>query len=112
MRRQRSKEEEAGDLAEEEEESGGVTASLNNLSIETAETEEEGEEHLETALGREVKADDGSKGKEGGDGTLTALGALEFLTQEADPSGTMLVDACNGFNKLSRLAMLWTVRHL
>ena len=23
----------------------------------------------------------------------------------------MLVDACNGFNKLSRLSMLWTVRH-
>ena len=29
-----------------------------------------------------------------------------FLTQEADPSGTMLVDACNGFNKLIRLVML------
>eukprot|EP00957_Ditylum_brightwellii_P141679 10793766-Ditylum_brightwellii.AAC.1 len=27
------------------------------------------------------------------------------------PGGTTLVDACNGFNKLSRYAMLWTVRH-
>eukprot|EP00957_Ditylum_brightwellii_P157649 11999074-Ditylum_brightwellii.AAC.1 len=27
------------------------------------------------------------------------------------PGGTTLVDARNGFNKLSRLAMLWTVRH-
>ena len=31
--------------------------------------------------------------------------------QEAEPSGTTLVDARNGFNELSRLAMLWTVRH-
>ena len=36
--------------------------------------------------------------------------ALEFLTQEAYPSGTTLVDARKGFNELSRLAMLWTVR--
>eukprot|EP00957_Ditylum_brightwellii_P103516 7887003-Ditylum_brightwellii.AAC.1 len=27
------------------------------------------------------------------------------------PSGTMLVDARNGFNKLSCMAMLWTVQH-
>eukprot|EP00957_Ditylum_brightwellii_P030888 2340803-Ditylum_brightwellii.AAC.1 len=27
------------------------------------------------------------------------------------PGGTTLVDARNGFNKLSRMAMLWTVRH-
>ena len=31
--------------------------------------------------------------------------------QEADPSRATLVDACNGFNELSRLGMLWTVRH-
>ena len=31
--------------------------------------------------------------------------------QEADPSGITLVDSCNGFNNLSRLAILWTVRH-
>ena len=36
----------------------------------------------------------------------------QFLTQEAEPSGTTLVDARNGFNELSRLAMLWTVQHL
>ena len=53
----------------------------------------------------------GSEGEEGGGGTQRALEALEFLTQEAEPSGTTLVDACNGFNELSRLAMLWTVRH-
>ena len=40
-----------------------------------------------------------------------ALGDQEFLTQDAEPSGTMLVDACNGFNELSRLEMLWTVWH-
>ena len=44
-------------------------------------------------------------------GAQRALGALEFITQEADMSGTTLVDARNGFNKLSPLAILWTVRH-
>ena len=47
---------------------------------------------------------------EGGE-TQRALGALEFLNQEAEPSGTTLIDARNRFNELSRLAMLWTVRH-
>ena len=39
------------------------------------------------------------------------MGALEFLTQDVEPIGTTLVDACNRFNELSRLAMLWTVQH-
>ena len=43
--------------------------------------------------------------------TEGALGALEFLTQDAETSGTMLVDARNGFSNLIRLAMLLTVRH-
>ena len=51
------------------------------------------------------------EGEEGGEGTQRALGSLEFLTQEAEPSGTTLVDARTGFNELSRLAMLWTVQH-
>ena len=59
----------------------------------------------------EVKGDRGGKGEEEGGGTQRALVALEFLTQEAEPSGTTLVDDRNGFNNLSRLAMLWTVRH-
>ena len=59
----------------------------------------------------EGEGERGSEGEEGGGGTLRALEALEFLTQDAEPSGTMLVDARNGFNELSRLAMLWTVRH-
>ena len=63
------------------------------------------------ALKMEVEEDRGSEGEEGGDGTQRALGALEFLTQDAEPSRTILVDACNGFNELSRLAILWTVRH-
>ena len=53
----------------------------------------------------------GSEGEEGGGGTQRPLEALEFLTQDAEPSGTTLVDARNGFNELSRLVMLWTVRH-
>ena len=66
---------------------------------------------LEAALGMEVEEVEGREGEEEGGGTLRALEALEFLTQDADPSGTTLVDTRNGFNKLSRLAMLWTVRH-
>ena len=77
-------------------------------------TEEEAAENFEVALATqemEVEGDGGSEGEEGGGGTQQALEALEFLTQDAEPSGTTLVDARNGFNELSRLAMLWTVRH-
>ena len=61
-------------------------------------------------LEKEVEEDRGNEGEEESDGTLRALGALEFLNQDADPSGTTLVDARNGFNELSRLEMLRTVR--
>ena len=37
--------------------------------------------------------------------------ALELLNQDTEPSGTTLVDARNGFNKLIHLAMLFTVLH-
>ena len=53
-----------------------------------------------------VKEDGGSEGEDEGGEIQRALEALEFLIQEAEPSGTTLVDACNGFNELSRLAML------
>ena len=84
---------------------------LNHVTIETAGTEEEAAEHLVAALGMEVEEDRGREGEEGGDGTQRALGSLEFLTQDAEPSGTTLVDARNGFNAMSYLSMLWTVRH-
>ena len=74
-------------------------------------TEEEAAEVLEAVLGMEVEEDRDSEGEEGGDGTQRALGALEFLTQDSDPSGTTLVDSHNGFNDLSCLAMMWTMRH-
>ena len=51
------------------------------------------------------------EGEEGGDGTIRSLVAIEFLTQEAELSETTLTDAWNGFNDLSRLGMLCTVRH-
>ena len=51
------------------------------------------------------------EGEEEGRGTLRALGDLEFLTQDAEPIRTTLVDARNGFNKLSCFTMMWTVRH-
>ena len=105
----------AGEVEEEgvepEEEGAEVVACLNNLTIETAGTEEEAEEGTEVALEMVVEGDRGSEGEEGGGGTQRALEALELLTQEAEPSGTTLVDARNGFNELSRLAMLWNVRH-
>ena len=59
----------------------------------------------------EVEEDEESEGEDEGGGTQLALETLEFLTQEAEPIGTMLVDARNGFNELSRLTILWTVRH-
>ena len=59
----------------------------------------------------EVEENGGSKGKEGGDRTQMTLGSLDFLTQDEEPSGTTPVDAHNGFNELSRLAMLWNVQH-
>ena len=86
-----------------------MVACLNNLTIETAEKEEEAEEGMAESLSMKIEADRGSEREEGGGGTQRALEALEFLTQEAEPSGTTLVDARNGFNELSRLAMLWTV---
>ena len=85
---------------------------FNNLRIETAGTEEDAEEGLAEALEMEVELDRESEGEEEGGGTQQTLNALEFLTQEVEPSVTTLVDAHNGFNELSRLAMLWTVRHL
>ena len=38
-----------------------------------------------------------------------SLEATGLLTQGAETGGMMLIDACNGFNELCRLAMLWTV---
>ena len=104
----RQEEEEAGEL-DEEEARGGVVAGLTYLSIETAGTEEEVAERFETAL--EMEMEETCEGEKGGEDTRRALGAQKYLTQDAESSGTTLVDAHNGFNKLSRLTMLWTVRH-
>ena len=108
VRVRRSEEDEADYLAEEEEEIGWVEEQLNNIRIETVGTEEEAAEGLAASLVIEAEEDRGGKGEEGGGGggTQRALGALEFLTQDAEPSVTTLVDARNSFNKLSRLAML------
>ena len=58
-----------------------------------------------------MEGDRGIEVEEGGGGNQQALEDPEFLTQDAEPSGTTLVDARNGFNDLSRLAMLWAVQH-
>ena len=54
-----------------------------------------------------MEVDERVEGEEVGGGTQRALGALEFLTQDAEPSGTTLVDARSGFNELSLLVMIW-----
>ena len=68
-------------------------------------------EQLTASLAMEEEYDRGCKGEEDLGGTQRALGALELLTHEDDSNRTTLVDDRNGFNKLSRLAMLWTVWH-
>ena len=58
-----------------------------------------------------VEEDRGGEREDEGGGAQRELGVLELLTQESEPSGNTLVYACNGFNELIRLAMLWTVQH-
>ena len=111
VRKIRGEEEEADNLAEEEEEREGLAGLLNNLTIETVGTEEEAAEGLTAALGMEIEEDRGGEREDEGGWAQRSLGALEFLTQESEPSGTTLFDPRNGFNELSRLEMLWTVRH-
>ena len=94
-----------------EEESVDVEVGEEQLTVVTAGTEEETAERLEASLDMEVNEEGEGQGEEGGDGNIRSLGAIEFLTQEAEPIGTTLVNACNGFNELSRLEMMWTVWH-
>ena len=77
--------EEAEESADNEEDSENVEGLLNNLSKETTGTEEKVAERLEAALQMEADRDGerDSKGKEGFVGTLRALIALEFLTQDS-----------------------------
>ena len=77
----------------------------------TAGTEEDVEEILEAALWMEVDGEGEGEGEERDDWTQKSLGALQLLNQDAELIGTTLVYARNGFTELSRLAMLWTVRH-
>ena len=90
-----------------------MEASLSSLTIETAVTEEEAAEIFKAVQGMEVEEGRGDsvEVEEEVVETQKALVALEFLTQDTDPSRTTLVDACNGFNELSRLVIMWTVRH-
>ena len=81
-----------------------MAAEMGNLRIETAGRAEEVTEELDHAL--EMKVEEQGAGEEGCEGTKGGLGSQEFLTQTADPSRKTLVDAHNGFNELSCLAML------
>ena len=68
-------------------------------------------ERLEAALGMDIEQEGEGEGEggEGGDRTQREWGALEFLTQDAEPSGTTLIYSRNRFNEISHLKMLWTV---
>ena len=62
----------------------------------------------------EEKMEGGDVVEEGGGGLVGSLLELEatgLLTQEEEPGSTILVNACNDFNELIRLAILWTVHH-
>ena len=72
-----------------EDEEGGerIAASLHNVTIETAGTEEEVAEGLEDAMGistqeMEVKGYRVSKGEDEGDWNQRSLGALAFLSRK------------------------------
>ena len=60
----------------EEEEVRGVVGILNNLTIETSETEEEAAELLKEALGMEIEDTSRGEVKEGGEVASSSLGAL------------------------------------
>ena len=104
---QRSIEEEARRPDKEEDEDEATRE--EGLTVETDGTEEAAAEILEAAL--EMEEDKDSKGGEVVSVNLRALRAIEFLTQDAEPSGPILAGAHKGFNKLSHLEILWTVRH-
>ena len=108
--RRREEEEETTDVEEGYER---VVTDLKNLTIETAGREEDPAENMQEALEMEIEVEGVNvvEGEEEGGGTIRALGDLELLTQDAEPSGTTLVDARNGFNELSHFAILWTVRY-
>ena len=59
----------------------------------------------------EMEVEEEGEVEKGSDGTPRKLGSLEFFTQEVELSVTMLVDAHNGFNELSKLEMIWTMCH-
>ena len=92
-----------------EEEDEDEATGEEGMMVETEETDKEVADILEVSLGMVVDGE--GEGEGVGTGTLRALGSIDFLTQDANPSGTTLVDARNGFNKMSRLEMMWTVRH-
>ena len=83
-----------------------------------AEEGEVGEEETADASGVEANAASGGEGEEAAvaEGDEASNPYVEMLeetaTQLETGEGLTLVDARNGFNELSRLAMLWNVRNL
>ena len=55
--------------------------------------------------------DDGQDDGDGDDGDGDGDDGQDGVVDETNPFGVTCVDARNGFNELSRKAMLWTVRH-
>eukprot|EP00957_Ditylum_brightwellii_P156657 11923546-Ditylum_brightwellii.AAC.1 len=72
--------------------------------------DDEGEEEGGAEEMDEDKEEGGGHGWDvGSDGSKDA--GAPCLSMEDGAGGTTLIDARNGFNELSRYAMLWTVRH-
>ena len=75
--------------SEEEDERGGVVDKINKLRIETAGTEKEAAEIFIVVqeMGVEEEREDLVEEEYKGDGNLRELGALEFLTKDAERPG-------------------------
>ena len=72
---------------------------------------EVGEELMAEEYTLEVNEDDAEEEGGGLGGSLLALESIGLLTQDAETDIRTLVDACNDFNNLRHLGMLWKVHH-
>ena len=91
------------DRAENTRGEGNLTTVVDRMGVEVV-------TNLAAVMGMKVEGGVDKVEGEGG-GYMLAMEATELLTQEVDLVSTALVDACNEFNDMRRLAMLWMVRH-
>ena len=87
----------------------GEVGASKELRIPKEGIEVEGDEIYKGGVA-EVDEED-MEAEEGGMGGLQTLEDKGILTQDVETGGTTLDDACNGFNDMICLVMLWTVWH-